>query len=57
MGQNPKFFEKFDLKVPLSVQWILGGKSFQKLYGLYGFKYHKVEKRLVVTIVTNTLTE
>ena len=28
--------------------------SFQKMYGLYGLKHHKVEKSLDVTIVTTT---
>ena len=45
------------LRVSLSLssrgrQCIVHVISFQKMYGLYGLKHHKVEKSLDVTIVT-----
>ena len=45
------------LRAPLSLssrgrQCIVHVISFQKMYGLYGLKHHKVEKSLDVTIVT-----
>ena len=47
------------LRVSLSLssrgrQCIVHVISFQKMYGLYGLKHHKVEKSLDVTIVTTT---
>ena len=46
------------LRVSLSLssrgrQCIVHVISFQKMYGLYGLKHHKVEKSLDVTIVTD----
>ena len=32
-------------------QWIVGVKSFPKIYGLYGLEHHIVEKMKDVTIV------
>ena len=31
-------------------QWIVGVKSFQKIFGLYGLERHIVEKRWGVTL-------
>ena len=34
-----------ELVVGMVDQWIVGVISFQKIFGLYGLKGHKVEKR------------